>query len=352
MAAGMKVELLSRRCSRDHVHVPIQGALTKPSAVYCDGLASALAAFFKDHLRAAELSTARLGLRCEGLEDQLTNDLCLSLHWKERASWRWKGSSHVNVLEAAATLKLYRDLAGQGGDVRFVYFGDSHVARSALARGRTSSFALRPLLKQASSLSIAYGLYGAGRYAPTRWNPADHPTRDSCLPPPVPGSIITGLSADELLWIGAIPRARRWASGWIRLTLLLAPQIIGFYFGSSFRPRNGVLTLIPPSVTQGKGLLRPLLSWFSFFGFRLSYLGFPPLGVSKGKPLILGVITGHLIPKCHGVSVPTATSGDLARQKARAGIKLEVGSPVTEGTRAVREDFFSKFDAWLQSAGF
>ncbi len=74
----------------------------------------------------------------------------------------------MNILETAATLKLFRDLAVDGGDVSFVFFGDSHVSRSALARGRTSSLALRPLLKQASSLSIAYGLYAAGRYSPTR----------------------------------------------------------------------------------------------------------------------------------------------------------------------------------------
>ena len=194
LAVGVRVELLSRRCSRDHGHVRIEERFTKPSAVYCEGLAIALATFFRDHLRAHEAARRRLELNCEGLEDQLSNDASIGLLWKERSVWRWKGSSHVNVLETAAALRLFRELAAEGGDMRFVYLGDSHVSRSAIARGRTSSVALRPLLKQASSLSIAYGLYAAGRYSPTRWNSADHPTRDTSIPEPVPKSITNGLS--------------------------------------------------------------------------------------------------------------------------------------------------------------
>ena len=167
VSSHMKVELLSRRCTRDHPHVAIQGKFTKPSAIYCDGLAEALARFYKDHLVARSRAEDRLLVQVEGLEDQLSNDACLGLRWRTLASWSWKGASHVNLLETAAALKLYREVALQGGDARFVYLGDSHVARSSLARGRTSSLAMRPLLKQASSLCIAYGLYPAGRFAPT-----------------------------------------------------------------------------------------------------------------------------------------------------------------------------------------
>ena len=77
----------------------------------------------------------------------------------------------MNLLETAATLKLYRTIARDGGDARFTYLGDSHVSRSSLARGRTSSHAMRPLLRQASSLCLAYGLYPAGRYAPNQMEP-------------------------------------------------------------------------------------------------------------------------------------------------------------------------------------
>lgn len=47
VAVGMQVELLARRRSRNHTHLRIEGAYTKPSAIYCEGLASAFATFFR-----------------------------------------------------------------------------------------------------------------------------------------------------------------------------------------------------------------------------------------------------------------------------------------------------------------
>lgn len=85
--------------------------------------------------------------------------------------------------------------------------------------------------------------------------------------------------------------------------------------------------------------METVVSWISVFrGFR-------------GEPLILGVLTGHLIPCCHGALGQAASAGDLMRQQARQGIRLEVGRPVTEGTRAVREDLFAQFQKWLNEAG-
>ena len=237
VAVNMKVELLARRCSRDHPHVPIQGAFTKPSAIYCDGLSEALARFYRDHLVALRRSEERHFARVDGLEDQISNDLCLGQRWRTTASWSWKGASHVNLLETAATLKLFRSIALGGGDARFVYLGDSHVARSSLARGRTSSLAMRPLLKQSSSLCIAYGLYPAGRFCPARWNPADHPSRDAPIPPPVPCSLLS-LPIDTLIWICSNPKLKRWASNWVRLALLLSPRIATIRsHGDSYRRR-------------------------------------------------------------------------------------------------------------------
>ena len=191
LAVGIDASPLHRPCSKDHVHVPIQGKFTKPSAVYTPGLAHAIAVLFKEHLSRLDEAVRKSELNTSGLEDQASDDLCLALPWKTVSSWRWKGQSHINVLETAATLKLYRDLAREGGDVKFVYLSDSHVARSSLARGRTSSTALRPLMKQSSSLCIGYGLYPSGRFVPTRWNPADHPTRDHVLPVPTPSSLVS-----------------------------------------------------------------------------------------------------------------------------------------------------------------
>ena len=79
MGANMHVELLHRKCSRDHVHVRIEGKYTKPSATYCPGLAETLAIFFHDHLKASASARDRLSLRGTGLEDALSNDLAVSL---------------------------------------------------------------------------------------------------------------------------------------------------------------------------------------------------------------------------------------------------------------------------------
>ena len=357
VAVGMRVELLARRCSRDHTHIQIAGAYTKPSAIYCEGLASALATFFRDHLRAHERARGRLELRSEGLEDQLSNDACLALRWKRKSAWVWKGSSHVNILETAATLKLFRDVAAEGGDARFVFLGDSHVSRSALARGRTSSYALRPLLKQASSICIAYGLYAAGRYAPTRWNPADHPTRDTTIPQPVPRSLVDGASPAAIHWIGSLPKSRRWMSGWIRLTLLLRPSLVQFFTDPSPMRRHACFWISPEEwgldfdSTLGYPGQGPFVVWPSSV-LRLWILSVVAListcESTKGDILFLGVL-GLSLSLSHGVGFPVVNSGDLVRQRARQGFKLELGRPVTDGTRAVREDLFSLFTQWLDS---
>ena len=97
-------------------------------AVYCHGLVQALATLFEDHLRAKKVAVERLTPDVGGLEDVLTNDLALSAGWEIRSSWRWAEKSYIKVLEAAACLKLLRDLAKRGGDQRVVVFLDSHVA--------------------------------------------------------------------------------------------------------------------------------------------------------------------------------------------------------------------------------
>ena len=83
VGVNVKVELLERRCSRNHDHIRIEGRYTRPSAVYCDGLADALAKFFRDHLLAHRRSEERLDVHVGGLEDQISNELCLSLDWRD-----------------------------------------------------------------------------------------------------------------------------------------------------------------------------------------------------------------------------------------------------------------------------
>ena len=145
---------LARPCTRDHDHIRIQGKFTKGFATYCDGLAKALAETFRDHLLRREKAEKATALRREGLEDVVSSYLALAYPWETEDAWRWKGKSHINILESAATLRLMRKLARGGGDVRAVYLGGSHVSRSSLARGRTSSNAMWPLLKQSTAISV------------------------------------------------------------------------------------------------------------------------------------------------------------------------------------------------------
>ena len=113
----------------------IQGKYTRPSATYCDGLAYELAVVFKENLETRKRVSQAAELKSAGLEDVISNDLALSYDWEIEDSWRWKGSSHINLLETASTLRLMRRLAKQGGEVRATYLGDSHVSRSCMAKG-------------------------------------------------------------------------------------------------------------------------------------------------------------------------------------------------------------------------
>ena len=357
VGVNMKVELLERRCSRDHGHIRIEGRYTRPSAVYCEGLAEALARFYRDHLSAHARTEERLNLQVAGLEDQISNELCLALDWRTSSSWRWKGSSHVNLLETAATLKLYRTIAWDGGDARFTYLGDSHVSRSSLARGRTSSHAMRPLLRQASSLCLAYGLYPAGRYAPTRWNPSDHPTRDTQIPAAIPQRLLD-LPARDLIWICSLPKLKRWASNWVRLVLLISPHLASISSDGISSRRHASSWILPHEWSmdfdsslgfpgEGPPFLQRLsfVIWIPLFGFCSA------LSWSTRVNLIRGVISGHIVLGCHGVAEPIVNAGDRLRQRARDGLVLDDGRPVTAGTKASRDDLLVQLEAWLNGRG-
>ena len=354
-AINMEAKRLARPCTRDHDHVRIQGKFTKGSAAYCDGLALALAETFHDHLLRRDAAERAAYLRTDGLEDVVSNDVALSYEWATEDAWRWKGKSHINILESAATLRLMRRLAKEGGDLRAVYLGDSHVSRSSLARGRTSSNAMRPALRQSAALSVAYGLYMAGRFAPTRMMPADHPSRDQEIPPPVPFSVTKGLTPEELDVLTSVPKLKRWTSNWIRLTLLLHSQIAAFHAHPSCKRIYPVSYLPNPHL---------------FIGFDPS-LGFPGEGPCFGILVLIlsSHITKHLssgsllvgfllgVPgawvELEGArTIPKGIGhGDNARAVARQGIELLDGRRTTESTAAARIDLLERFKEWLRSGG-
>lgn len=222
VGANMLMEKLERKCTRDHSHVPIQGKFTRPSSVYVPKLAKFLAKFMHSHLEALEAAKIRLEVQTEGLEDVLSNDVLVSASWKEVSSWSWSGSSHINVLETSAVIKLFKKVALDGGDCRLTYFIDSHVAKSALCRGRSASASLQPLLKRACSWCLSFGLYPVGRFSPTRSNPADHPTRNKQIPEATASSLWKALDFRLLFAISRLRKLRRWSANWARLVLLVS----------------------------------------------------------------------------------------------------------------------------------
>jgi len=332
IGANMQVQWLHRACSRDHHHVKIEGAWTKASAVYCEGLAWTLAQFFRDHLQARKSFEERVSLRAAGLEDALCNDLCLGLEWRVVDDWFWRFPVHINVLEAQAVLRLLRRLAYDGGDLRVPLMVDSQVVRCCLTRGRSSAASLRGVMKKIASVALAFGLYVGARFAPTRLNPADYPTRCSRLPARC-RLISKGLSAAALTHLASVCQLRRWISNWCRLVLLLHPNILDFRLDVSCFRSYPLLPALESEWTldfdstlgyPGEG---PHLLWILLCSVvALPVRGAPPVGVSRSH-------------------------GDDLRKKQRAGIVLDDGRRVTKNTSLTREWLLDRFVKWIEGKG-
>ena len=333
LTMNMKAQSLSKKCSRDHPHVRIEGQYTKASAVYCDGLAEALARCFYGHIQERLRFEEAAAMKTEGLEDVVTKYICLTKTWEVRAAWRWRGKSHINILEAAAAMKLGASLARAGGDIRYVNFVDSNVAKSALTRCRSSSNSLRSLLLQNAALALAFGLYPAYRFSPTRLNPADHPTRDVEFPEPSSSSLLSRVDLSGLYGLLTVAHLRRPASNWVRLVLLISPALIAYLADPTSYRRHGVFVSTTPS-------------WVLDFDATLGYPGEGPYGFSLF--LLFLCLNQSLGAPVRGVS----SHGDTARKAARASLELPEGRRVLETTAEIRGKLFEFFQHWLAGEGF
>ena len=336
LSVNMRCEALHRKCSRDHAHVRIEGKFTKPSATYVEGLAEEIARVFVLHLQRLDVLRQEKGLDVRGLEDPLSDDLCLGLDWKVLGSWRWKKPSHINVLETAADLKVWAHVAREGGDKRFTFLSDSHVSRSVLVRGRSSSDSLRPLLRRAAALCVAYGLYPAGRFVPTRWNPADAPSRGGDLSEKAVCSIMDGLSVQEIAAVASIRGLRRWAANWARLVLLTCPGLVDFLLRPGRRHPN-----LPISPRE----------WFMDFDATLGYPGEGPLRLPFALFLLLLICQASLWIV---LAAPRGSfrHGDDDRKARRTGLQLGDGRRVTELTSFTRANLYAAFLRWLEEKQF
>ena len=115
----------------------------------------------------------------------MCNDVVSSARWKTVLVWTWRRPFHINLLETRVVLSLMKRLAFRSPGIRQVAALDSNVGLSALAKGGSSSFGLCPCIQKIGAAVVAGCLYLAYQFAPTRFNPADHPTRDNQIPLPL-----------------------------------------------------------------------------------------------------------------------------------------------------------------------
>ena len=216
LAANLETSRMHRKCSRDHQHIKIEGKYTKGSAVYTDLLAFEIAEVFDTGLVKKLRTQKAQNYSVAGLENALVNDLLVSKPWKTTAAWRWKGSSHINLLEAATLGRLMKLEAVNDPNKRFSVAVDSNVSISAICKGRSSAFSLRPILRRIGALQIAGCLYPALHFAPTRLNPADPPSRGRPLDRAW-GSFCEGIGGEALYDLLELPSMRRFAANWVRL---------------------------------------------------------------------------------------------------------------------------------------
>ena len=273
----------------------------------------------------------------------------------------WTVNSHINILEGRAILRMLLFLAKRGGDCRVLYLCDSHVARSCFVKGRSASGSMRKLLQQTAAVCLAFGIYPAGVFAPTRCNPADCPTRDLDFPKPIPWTIVFEEEPMMLRALASIKGLRRWASSWVRLSLLLCPGILNplFDFSSSWRkhPPEAVrpsVRLMDFDATLGYPGEGPCFGFGSLQVLCLISCCLPLVAVSFS---ILGfalssitIISFSALPLSHGAP-KLSGNGDAERRAAREGITLQDGRRVTPQTAVTRDLLFDFFCRWLNEKG-
>ncbi|CAE7889207.1 mok12, partial [Symbiodinium necroappetens] len=206
-------------------HRPVRGKSARPNRSHVPGLAFALADCFETELRGRAALLREQDLDVAGLERIALSDLALSLDWTEEEVWAWKGQVHINILEASALGRLFKRVALESAPLRFCALCDSQVARCAVIKGRSPSPGLRHATRRTSALCLAAGLYPAGLFCPTRWIPADGPTRDRPIDPPV-STLGPGFWDREKLYRdGTRARLKRWAANWVRLAFAVRPAL-------------------------------------------------------------------------------------------------------------------------------
>ena len=412
LGANIDTTPASLRCQGGHKHIRIEGSYTKKSAVYVPALARAFAESFDISLRRKLRKNAEDHDTKAGLESVLVNDLLVSKRWEEVRAWRWKERPHINILETSAIYQLLKDQAISRPNTRFSIAVDSHVALAATAKGRSPSRALQPALRRIAAVSLAGGLYPALHYAPTRINPADHPTRLTSIPAPCDSCLHPGLSFAELLDFSGIASLRRPLSNWVRLVIFLRKGKVPWWNSAeSWRFKHWGLKHFPytwgqpkshsslsvcmdfdqtlgfpgegPSAFSDRLCLfavvfgfcldvslwtHALLEGQSLFGFLPSYPpGFSASFVSlwifsvphwpgpyPPNPQRVFWVIGGLSLGAEAMdhsNIAPRDRADLGRAATRRGVILAEGRPVLGKTQAHRDKLLQAFLDWVSSLG-
>lgn len=225
MGLDLDISPLKKRCRCKSLHLKVEGSLAKASAIYTDPLAGAIAD--EGILRVRRRCRETEDLRVKGFECQLVNEVAKVATWELVENWTFKKTSHINLLEESAVLRLCNKLARGGCPKRIATGVDSSVVRFATSKGRTSSRGLSSLLRRVCSLCVAAGLCLVFPYIPTRLNCADDPTREHPIRPPIKDMGLLRWGRDKLYDLAALPKLRRWAATWVVLVIkLMGPSVL------------------------------------------------------------------------------------------------------------------------------
>ena len=379
---GLRVDMtpLALRCKCLANHVRVEGGLTKESATYTDALARRIAEVLVSAVEACKAKLADdLQSNTKGLECQLSNEIMITSKWKVKASWKFRKPSHINILEEASLLRLFNGVAKQGRPVRLCALVDSNVIKCATAKGRTSSLGLGPVLRRVSAVCVAAGIYPSIPFTPTRLNCADDPTRLREVRTPGQGLDLASWTRDQLFELAALPKAKRWASNWIRLVLcLLGPTVLRLHKRHEYRQANLPEILQDMSSDHlmefdstlgfpGEGppsLLRIAMLWIFAFVLLVFKSGLdspsgPALDFLCVSLLFGGLCSGGgccfcwlLLRSAHpAMAMPlwASTPGEKRKAMQRQALgPLQLGRPVTEATNRARRRFWSEFLLWVE----
>ena len=401
LGCNLEIDRLNFPCTRDHSHVKIEGGYTRPSSTYTDDLAWMFASEIARAINIKIRMQQAEEVEVIGLESIVSNDIAESLPWSPMLEWRWrKKDVHINIKEASAFGRLVYWMACNSPKSRFSVGLGSFVAISAIIKGRSASYGLRPAPRRIGASLVAGCLYPSLHFFPTRSNKADHPTRNVAIPDPVPHSILFTGDMPEVISLTKIPGLKRFATNWVRVVLLIfgrpppwsrsndswrfhhyAPGAYPVLWNSpaARKVKHDGFGFDASLGFPGEGPIGFLLVWicalglaappgrcpgcpgFSVFcGSCVSPVGVVPCLFRRHFSVlsrIVFVVSNDLshsavwaapVDASHGQLFPR-DKGDKCRLDQRKGIILDEGRPVLAKTKDSREKLLRWFDDWLQS---